>query len=377
MKQYMVLSFALFTLLFSNMVLAGSVMLNWQVLDSYIRPNGETTILLTLSNPSTTTGVNTVKLYISSGLYLTPSTNYLELGGIGTSSSQQTSFTVKANAQAVSMVSSVSVKATYYDDSTYRESTVNIPITIKKEPLLQIENVTYDNSLEPGNAVNMLFDLLNAGDGSAKDVNVALSPSSVFTIIGSNEILVSQLNQGERTKISFPIRVNPDAAVGISTASVVLTYKDETKKLNYTVSKSIGMSIIGGAELVVAVEETKNLYLGNPGTVTISISNIGTGAAKFLTVKASSDFGAKESYIGNLNPDDEDSIVLEQNLARAKGPYNISLEMTYKDEYNNRFSETKSLQVIPPKEPFRISRNMIIIVLAAAGIWYWKRRKKK
>lgn len=376
--QNLILSVILFSLFLLPLSLAGSVTISWQVLDSYIRPNGETTILLTMTNPSTSTGVNTVRLYISPGSYLSTSITSAEIGGIGTSSSQQTSFTVKADTQAISTTSYIKVKATYYDDSTVREITVNIPIAIKREPLLQIENVDYSGSTEPGNPILLLFVLSNYGDGPAKDLRVILNQSSMFTTIGSNEILINELKLSEKTRVEFPIRINPDADIGVGSAVVTLNYFDETKKFNYTVVKSIGMSIAGEPELIVAMEDTKNLYFGKTGTVSISISNTGSDTARFLTVTASSDFGKKDFYIGNLDPDDDETIELPQNLATTKEPYNILLEMKYKDNYNKEFTIKETLEVTPTQAPVEIPNYLIVIViiLAVFGFWYLRKRKK-
>ncbi|MHA1743246.1 MAG: hypothetical protein ACTSV6_03225, partial [Candidatus Heimdallarchaeota archaeon] len=177
-----------------NVALAdNSLTVNWQVLSTKIRPGSSTTVLLTLTNPSLTTGINSVKIYISPGPYLSVSTNYQEIGGIGAGSSQQTSFSVSAHNNAISSDSYVTVRVTYYSDSTQKETSVNIPIAIRRIPILQITNVSYDKEIiEPGTGVKVAVEISNYGDGAARDVRIILNESqNIFTAVGSGENYIS------------------------------------------------------------------------------------------------------------------------------------------------------------------------------------------
>ena len=138
MKKYFLTLAILLSMVFfvNSEVAAGSVTLTSQVLDSSVRPGGETTIFLTLANPSTTSAVSNVKLSISPGPYILPSTNYIEIGGLDISSSQQTSITAKISDNAVSTTSYIKVKVSYYVGTTQYESNVNVPITIRRIPSL-------------------------------------------------------------------------------------------------------------------------------------------------------------------------------------------------------------------------------------------------
>src|SRR4030042_2729784 len=145
MKKLFLALIVLISLVFftTSAMAAGSVTLTSQVLDSTVRPGGATTIFLTLTNPSTTASVGSVKLSISPGPYIKPSTNYIEIGGLDISSSQQTSLTIKVDSNAVSTTSYIKVTVSYYVGTTQYESTINVPVTITRIPILQVTDVHY------------------------------------------------------------------------------------------------------------------------------------------------------------------------------------------------------------------------------------------
>ena len=57
---------------------------------------------------------------------------------------------------------------------------------IRGDPKIQIENVKFNGSLQPGRTVLLTFDLVNEGQGGAKDITVSLSQNSNFISSGSS-----------------------------------------------------------------------------------------------------------------------------------------------------------------------------------------------
>lgn len=396
MKRYLLLaSFVMFVLVISSLVFAveGSLTITWQVLDATLRPGGETTVLLTLTNPSTV-GVRTIELFISSGPYITPSTSYLEIGGLGGGESQQTSLIVNVDSTAISTTSYIKIKATYYGDSTKKETIINIPIKIRRVPILQIEGVNYTPTLiEPGNTVNLSFDLINNGDGPAKDISIALNQIEKVFVTELEETFVSEIKSGQKTQISFTLMIDPSVAIGTYSIPVSLEYLDETKTENYSSTKNIGLVIAGKYNFVITLESQSVVAQDTQGSATVKIANAGTQKARFLTVKvlpsdALIDISPKSIYIGNLKSDDYETGEFNFKVDKliSPGSYPLNLEIEYKDLYGQAYTETYEVDIkVSSTAEFsqayqtRISWYIIGIVglFAIVFIYYIYRRLRK
>jgi hypothetical protein len=377
MKKYLLISLLISFLLFLSSSLAvGYLTISWQVLDSEVRPGGETTVFLNLTNPSATERIKTIKLYISPGPYITSSTNYVEIGGLDTGETQQTSLILKISSSAVSTTSYLKVRASYYADSTQKETIVNIPITIRRVPILQISNIEYNTSLiEPGSIVLLTFDLKNNGDGSAKDVKIVLNQTPKTFIVEQEESFLEEIGPEESKNISFIITLDPSISVGTYSIPLSLTYLDETRTEDYSFTKYVGLTVSGEPKLTVSTEEVENFYQGGKGEISISIANVGTSDAEFLTVKVSGLGVEKEAYVGTLDSDDYDMVSFNIDLKNVKsGKYSLDLILEYKDPYNKEFSEEKTIEVEVSQRPLEIPLGVqIILVLIVIGILYWKR----
>ena len=380
MKKLISLTLIIF-LLSISMSLSDSVIasinVNWQLSFDSLKPNSQATISLTLTN-SGTSYLTKVIVKASGGDYvkiISGSEN--NLGSMSAASSQQSMISIKIDENAPSTISYVLLNVEYYytETSSY-EKTFYIPIKIIREPLLQIENVNFSDYLSPGSTVNLNFDLKNEGLGSARDIIVSLGQSSDF--IGtesSGEYFISRLNNSESIKLTLPLTTSPDATIGTTTVPIKITYYDETGTNNYTEIKNIGSRITGSIEFISTVSSYTNFYYGRIGDVVITIANRGVAPAEYISVKARSDFGSKEFYIGKLDSDDSETIELPQDLIKASGSYPIYLTINYKDRFDNSYSVDDTVEAMPSNAP--LDYNVLIVIFVVLGIVYWFYRKRK
>jgi len=397
MKKYFLSSIVLVSLVFfiNSAIASGSVTLTSQVLDSTVRPGGETTVFLTLANPSTTASVSSVKLSISPGPYITPSTNYIEIGGLDVSSSQQTSLTVKVSTNAISTISYIKVKVSYYVGTSQYESTVNVPITIKRIPILQVTEVQYmPNLIEPGNKVTLYFNLKNEGDGPAKDVRVILNQTTEkFIVELSPETFVDSVGPKESMSVSFDIVADPSIDIGTHTIPITLIYLDETRNTNYTATKYIGLTISGKYNFIITPSQAV-LAPGKKGNADIQISNAGTQEALYLNLKILpsepiTEVTPSAVYIGNLKSDDYDTqkFSLKIDDDAAPGVYPLNIQLNYRDPYGKTYTQdfeaditVSSLKEFNSSNGSKLSPFTIIIILliiAAIGYFVYKKIKKR
>jgi len=359
---------------------APSLSVSWQLSTEILRPNSEATITLTFTNTGLTEITNVfVRPTLGPYLKLTSGVSELVLGAISSTSSQQGSISIKVDEKAISSTSFVSLKVEYYaGTSSSYSKTLSIPVSIRRYPILQIENVNYDTSPEPGKTTTLSFDVVNAGDGPAKDLKIKLSQSDLFIVSSSSgEVLIDSLEAPEKENVEFSIIINPEASVGIESIEVSLSYYDETKSTRYTETSKIGTKISGEADFIVSADSGTSFYYGGVGEAEITISNSGTGSAEFISIKATSEYGSKEFYIGSLDPDDSDTIELLQDLRGVSGKYPIKLEISYRDKFQNKYTVEKVVEAVPGNAPLDFTMIFVVLVVAVAAVWYYRKRKKK
>lgn len=397
MKKYILTPIIFTSLIFfiNSVVAAGSVTVTSQVLDSTVRPGGETTIFLTLANPSTTASVSNVKLSISPGPYITPSANYIEIGGLDISSSQQTSLTAKVSTNAISTISYIKVKVDYYVGTTPYESTINVPITIKRIPILQVSEVQYiPNLIEPGNKVTLYFNLKNEGDGPAKDVRVILNQTTEkFIVELSPETFVDSIGPKEAMSVSFDIIVDPSIDIGTHTIPITLIYLDETKNTNYTAVKYIGLTISGKYNFIITPSQSI-VAPGKKGNVDIQVSNAGTQEALYLNLRILPsdpiiEVTPSAVYIGNLKSDDYDTekFSFKINDNADQGVYPLNLQLNYRDPYGKTYTEDFEVDMtVSSIKEFNSSKEgklspftiiVVILIIAAVAYFVYKKIKKR
>jgi LPXTG-motif cell wall-anchored protein len=225
----------------------------------------------------------------------------------------------------------------------------------------------------------MSFDLINSGSGAAKDIIISFEQTDDFTTPGtSGDTVISSLGGKAAEKVEIDIEIDPDASSGTSLVPVSLSYYDETGSTEYADDKSISIPISGEAEFVIGVEDLENMYYGMTGTVVVSIANKGNGVARYMTLYAKSDYGEQEIYVGDLDPDDYDTIEVTQKIVDGAGSYPLEITLEYKDIYNKEFTSSKTLTITPSSAPIRWTMiGGAVFVLLIAGFWLYRKRKKK
>ena len=368
MKKILLISMICMILLSSAVLASVSLDVSWSTAVDTLRPGAETTIDLAISNTGTTSLTNVV-VKPTGGPDISVTSGHVELGGLLASGSGQASIAIRADEDAKSRTSYVSLVVDYYTGTSSYTKTFSIPVTIKREPILQIINVKYNDTISPGKTLWIIFDIKNSGVGPARDLVVTLNQSDVFTITESaGEIVIDELGGGRTEELGFMITIDPDADIGINSIPITLAYYDETGINEYSETKYIGLTVAGKIDFVVTVDSASG------GTSMITISNRGTGSAEYLTVKATVGNVYKEFYIGSLDSDDSETIEIPQ--PRVAGEYELILELDYKDKFNTEYTEEKIVTVKPTFE-LNYGFVVLLIVIITASYWYFKKKKKK
>lgn len=323
---------------------------SWQLSSSTLNPSSIATISLAVSNPGA--DISNVFINSTTGPYLTiTSGGKIELGGIASGESSQAAISIKVDDNAPSTTSYVSLVVDYYTSTSNYEKTFNIPITITRKPILQIENVSFSTALEPGVTSTLSFDLKNDGLGAAKDIKVLFPQMSDFiTSSSSGEFFISNLDSSDSSTITVPLTVSPDASIGTTSIPVQISYYDEIRSNNYTDTKEIGAVISGSYNFIVNLDSQDVVTTGTSGSVTVKIANAGNQQAKFVTLKVvpSNNFVLSPTtvYIGDLNSDDYDTEKLSLGVGSVSpGSYPLSFQIGYQDSFGKNYNEIYSVNV--------------------------------
>jgi hypothetical protein len=300
-----------------------SLSVSWQISSQVLHPDSEATISMTFTNAGSTDMTNVV-ITATSGPYLKiTSGRKIELGAIRTTTSQQGTISIKVDSNATSMTSYILLEIDYYTGTSSYEKSLYIPIVIKREPIIEINNINYSENAEPGRTILLSFSIRNSGEGAAKDLKITLEQSDIFvTPSSSGEVVISDLEPLESKEVTIPIIINPDVSIGVYSIPVKITYYDETRSANYSETKNIGLTVSGEAEFVITASN-ENLYSNMVSDLEISIANSGTSSAQYLTATVTSDYGSEEIYIGTLDPDDYETIKVTQNLLEVSREYPV------------------------------------------------------
>lgn len=396
MRIFLSSSFAIFFLIFLISASAEtSLNISWSLTDSIIMPGGITTVMLTLTNPSSSEDIGYIEIFVTPGSYLKTSMAYQKMDILSRSSSQQTSFSVTVDSAAVSMDSYVNVRASY-NTGTKKDATVSIPVAIRRAPSLQLSNISYDKDIVgPGNIVQLSFDIVNNGGGAAKDIKIILNQSGEkFVVLSSEEQFINSLDAGRKANIAYDLTVSPNIAIGTYSIPVKLSYYDELKNTTYTDTKNIGLVVSGKYNFIIVPETQKVVAPGKRGTVSLQIANAGNQEALYLVSKIlPSDpliqAEPAEVYIGNLKSDNYDIRDFEFKVSDSAKPgeYPLNIQLQYKDMYDQSHTETyhASIKVSSlseysesTKDGMPVYTKIILIAgVIAVAIFFYKRHKKK
>lgn len=382
------LASAIFTIFIFCMSLAPvtaayvSLTVTSQLSPSTIEPGDSGNLILTVANGGTTYARN-VKLIIKSHSFITFGQTTYNLQTIAPSGSMQVSVPITVLPTATEGSTTIFFTISYSEGDTVGTITIDTStsVSLSKRSLIGIENVTYDKALiEPGDVVEMSIGIKNVGSGKVKDLVVALEnyTQPFVSATGDMEVFLGDVPEDGEATATFSIIINKEAKTIAYSIPATIKYYDELGT-RHTETKYIGLKVSGMPDFVVTLEDDSGVYRGRVGELTISVANRGTATASFLTLSFDSKLAVtpSEYYVGNLDPDDYETITLSVNTRGVViGKRTLNLQLLYKDPYNQEFSDSASVSfTVQPTPPIKIPPAMqVVIFLIIAGVSYWKRK---
>ncbi len=236
---------------------------------------------------------------------------------------------------AVSGNYEIELGTTWTDDDQRREQNLTVPVLVRGTPQLVISEIAIDpETINPEDIFDLSFLVSNKGTGTASIVQVtALLDNLPFVPVGADTNIIRKLEAGASERLSYRIMVSDGAEISSHTIPVTMRCDYESGG-NVTSQNSVGINVVGDADLCIASVKTspETPVSGDIVTLTFKIENTGHGDAESAKVTIDIPFtGTKTAFLGKIEADD-DTPCLFTFRATEDGdiPYRATIE--YKDD---------------------------------------------
>ena len=361
---------ALMVLLLLPLASAQSVTLTTSasVTPSQISSGESGTMDIAFKNIGSTYASN-IRLTIFSSEILDFKQTSFSLGNLEAGSSKTISvpITVKSSITGTTSVR-VSVKYGIGSGADTTEE-LSVPVAIGGAVILRVSNITYGAAI-PGKAIDFSLDVENVGKGSAANIKVELALSGLPFVPVEGDVIeyIPLIKAGSSKTVSFKLQVAKGSDIKAYSLPVALSFEDASGKA-YNATRIIGVKLSGKADIIVLVD--KKPVAGPNAKATIAIANRGDMTAEFLTAHFESPYGSKTSYIGKLDPDDYETIDVDQVMPSPS--YKMSVAIIYKDSYSNEVEEKSEIEI----STIQIQKDYtVFIVLIILAVFLALRHKK-
>lgn len=270
-----------------------------------------------------------------------------------------------------------------------------VPVEVRSDNnILSVHNITFPETVPPGQNGKMEIELQNMADGQLKNIEVSLDvsdDSKPFATIGSSKQNIESLPSGETEKVSFRLEIDESADNGVYKLPVEFEYENEAGT-SFESSSTKGVVVGGEPKLEAGINTEKQLTPGSQETLSFRVVNRGYGSADFVQMKLerSENFellSPKTVYLGDMDSDDfqtaEYSLYINENTSELE----IPLELSYSDRNGEQTQfDSKKVRVYSQEElqqrglassdnlPIILGGAVLVIVIA---LFLLRRRRKK
>ena len=246
----------------------------------------------------------------------------------------------------------IDVVATYQTEygtpvATEVSSTSTMPISfyISGTPDLKL-TANPTTGISPGAQSNVDISVLNVGTDNATNTTITILNSRNFSVLGGSTFALGTVSPQKTSSASAILLANSTLREGASELPVIVSYstqygKNKTYEEMVPVSVSLGNPIIG-----VGIESASpaSLYPGTNQTITLSLTNVGSGTAKNVTVSVPSNRNvtagnsASEVFVGTITAGSSAtaSLFITANKHDNQSKYNLPVYVGYQNANCNQ-----------------------------------------
>ncbi len=237
---------------------------------------------------------------------------------------------------------------------------------------------------EPGKTLTVWIRVDNTGGEPARDVTFSIKAENPLVLLSDSTKRYSTIYNGANVLLEYRFSVDPSAPDGRTGFKFSYIVGSATTEYNFSVTIDNSKKSADLRALYVGAKP--DARTGGKSTITTDIANTASGTAYYTTAKASTPAGTikrNEIYVGNLEPDDFNSVDFEMEVTAQPGIYPLYVTFDYKDlddiEYTS--NQTVVFTVLPAlKEDASAWNYAVFLVVAGVIVKYMVlpriRRKK-
>ena len=258
---------------------------------------------------------------------------------------------------------------------------VNSAYALIKRPALRVER-TVPASVDPGDPFNVTLTIHNDGQAGANDITVAVNATTGGIAPQSPEnYYIPKLGAGEDTVLNLIFATDTNVPLGLVPILVTVDYRGADLAPSRQVA-TIGIPIVGSAEMGVASIRTEPARITAGDTVALTIRLENTGAADADSIRTpivGLDFtGSKEAFLGTIEPGNDGPAIFSLEADEA-GEFDYTLIIRYTDGYGEHMVRQPLHLAVARKSPVAAIAvaAAVLIVAAAVAIYRYRRRREE
>lgn len=265
------------------------------------------------------------------------------------------------------------------------EEVFTVTLHVAGETLVDIVEMDTDENIEVGQEFEVAFEVRNVGKNAIEWMRVSLSldENSPVLSMQSSEQIFRNFKSGSTVTARFTLATKRSIDPDTYLIPVVLTYQDEAK-LSYESRETLGITILGRAEVDVAgIKVTpEQIRAGDRVTLAIQLDNTGTGNARAVSGTLSCASLTLQSYSGEIKRGDSGALFFSFPVpgdASLEVPYTLSI--AFEDDFGAHAFDTPgklNLEREGGGGGTSVYGALIAVVLLVVILaWLWRRRARR
>jgi hypothetical protein len=280
---------------------------------------------------------------------------------------------------AVSGNYEIELGVTWSDDGAHREQNLTVPVVVRGEPKLVISDITIEPEIiKPEDTFDLSFRVSNKGSGTASTVQVTAALDNLpFVPMGADTKVIKRLDPDASEQLSYRIMASDSAKVSSYAIPITMRYDDESGG-NVTAQSSVGINVVGAADLCIASVRTnpENPATGDVMTLMLQIENSGHGDAESVKVTIDIPFaGTETAFLGKIEADDDAPCIFNFRASESGDiPYHAVI--SYKDDLgDHKTTVDLVLYVGDGGNGDLLIPALAVAALIVVGVFYLRRKK--